>query len=497
MKKRPSLQWRLFALACGLLLLLGVVSGYITYRLVRQNLTRAFDQALRMKARALLSSVRKESSGKLELEYADEMMPEFLPSPRAEYFEIRDAQGQLIEKSPSLGARELQAKKRHTHRAYAVKDVRLPDGRRGRAVRLCGVPAQEEDEKDDRATSAVEENIVCVVVARERESLDQSLAVIAASLTLGSLFVAIGGAVGLMLVVRFGLAPLRALAQRVEQLGPDDLDCQLTSPHLPQELVPIAERLDQLFARVREAIQRERRYTSDVAHELRTPLGELRATLEVAACWPDDHALLRSSIEQALESVGEAETLVNTLLELARRGHAAAPPPMQPLWFRTIIDEEIGKLAKQAEERGIRFTWLPATPTSDRTIEAHPDLFRAVMRNILSNAVEYAPEGSEVQLQTKEQEGAFLAIEVCNQAPELEAKDIEEMCQPFWRKDAARTDRQHSGLGLTITQSLCKVMGMRLSLELESDGLLVVRLVAKTADGDKGLGNPQEHFHTC
>ncbi len=478
MNKRPSIQRRLVVLACGVLLVLGITSGYVTYRVVRQNLTRTFDLGLRTKARTLLSAVRIEADGRLELEYSDESMPEFLPSPHAEYFEIRDSAGQLVEKSKSLGLRELVTKPKHKHRNYAVKDIRLPDGRRGRAVRICGWPTLDEDETDGRPTSGTAAGRVCVVVARERETLDQALAMIAASLAFGSLLVAVGGAAALMLVVRLGLAPLLALAQKMEKLGPDDLDYQLTTPTLPRELVPIAERLEQLFARLRSAIERERRYTSDVAHELRTPLAELRTTLEVAACWPEDLALVKTSLEQALGSVGEAQALVDTLLELARKGDAATPPPVHPVNCRKIIDEELRKLAKVAEVRGIKFSWLDDCPSDQFKILANKDLFRGIIRNILSNAVEYAPEETEIQLKIFEAENQKIWIEVRNQAPDLTAEDLENMCQPFWRKDPARSDRQHSGLGLTVTQALCKIMGIHLFLELAQDNVLVVRLEA-------------------
>lgn len=484
MKGAPgSLQRHLsWSLALSLLAL-GTLSGYATYRLVEHNLTKAFDYGLVSKARSLASLVRVESDGKIEFEFADDIMGEFQPSPHAEYFQIRDGQGTVIEKSKSLGEIVVPLKY-HRLRSGAARNVQLPDGRPGRLVHVR-VRAGSDDRENGQNPSETEEGAdrhdVSVVVARERASLDRALSIVAGSLAVGSLGVALGGAFLATWLVGRGLRPLRQLAEQVGELGPDRLDARFSAHPLPEELVPIAQRLDFLFDKLRRSVERERRFSNDIAHELRTPLAEIRTALEVALRWSDDPELVVRSLEDALASAREAETLLTTLLELARKGEGAQAPPLRNIGLEHLIQDELRRLAPLAESRGVRFEVHLHEQEGPVFAFGHEDLARAVLRNLLSNAVQYAPESSVNAVSLVKNRGDRLSVEITNSAPDLTPEDLDSLCEPFWRKDAARTDRDHAGLGLAITRALVKLMGWQLEFELREDQTLVARLLVPLA----------------
>jgi signal transduction histidine kinase len=124
----------------------------------------------------------------------------------------------------------------------------------------------------------------------------------------------------------------------------------------------------------------------------------------------------------------------------------------------------------KAKELSVRFD-LPET-AAVRTDEA---FLAAVLSNLLSNAVEYAPEGSTVRCSVSGS-GDRLQADVENDAPELVEEDLEHLFEPFWRKDAARSDGGHSGVGLAIAAAYAKLLGAELAASLVGEGRLRMRV---------------------
>src|ERR1700683_4484395 len=141
-----------------------------------------------------------------------------------------------------------------------------------------------------------------------------------------------------MLAVRRGLRPLRQLGTEADGIDAGSLDHRFSREELPRELVPIAQQFNSLLERIDEAFVRERRFTSDAAHELRTPIAELRRLAEVALKWPD-----RSEAERNYRDVWEVaehmESLVATLLAIARCRAGTAAVSLQPVDLTGVVKE--------------------------------------------------------------------------------------------------------------------------------------------------------------
>src|SRR5262249_15739249 len=123
---------------------------------------------------------------------------------------------------------------------------------------------------------------VVLMVGMDRSSLDATLRIIGLGLLVAAALVTGGAVVAVRSSIATALAPLDALSSRVGQIGEDSLSTRLQEPDLPAELLPIQSRLNALLARLDEAFAREQRFTAAAAHELRTPVAELRSLLEVA-----------------------------------------------------------------------------------------------------------------------------------------------------------------------------------------------------------------------
>src|SRR5690606_30406849 len=113
------------------------------------------------------------------------------------------------------------------------------------------------------------------------------------------------------LVVGTGLRPLGRLTREVHEIDLDGARRRVTTSDLPAELAPVAGKLNELLERVESTFERERRFTSHAAHELRTPLAELKVMAELGLRWPDE--MTPRHVEDMLEVVGELEALIDAL----------------------------------------------------------------------------------------------------------------------------------------------------------------------------------------
>ena len=189
-----------------------------------------------------------------------------------------------------------------------------------------------------------------IVLVGERDAARQEIlsAVLRPLLGLGLtallLLVALGAG-----VLRWGLAPLRALSRQLAERRPDQL-APLGLPGTPAELRPVLVALNALFARIHDLLQGERRLTADAAHELRTPIAAIRAQAQVAQC-AQDEAARSHALTATLAGCDRAARLIDQLLMLARL-EAAAAPPRAPLALAELARQAVADAAESPLNQG-------------------------------------------------------------------------------------------------------------------------------------------------
>jgi len=425
----------LTSLLIGLTLVLGA-AGAALFVQVRAILTSEFDRAERAEA-ALLVAQTEDDGEKVQLDLFGISAPEYK---RDEYYQLWLPDGQTVARSPSLGFDDLPRRE---------GDVTLPDGRPGRAiiVQFVPMPAEEAQRPNPHPPT------VTLVVAHDRIGLDRSLAGIGAGLLLVGTGVLVATALIVTTAVRRGLAPLEAVGQQAATIDAASLQLRFATDAMPAELLPIAGRLNDLLARLDEAFQRERRVTADIAHELRTPIAELRALAEVGVKWPEEAAF-----QDALQIAQRMETLVTGLLALARHDAGQQPVAHEPVELRWVVDEVWSPLAEQARSRQLD---VAIEIASDASWQTDPTLLRLIIANLLANAVEYTPERGVVRIS-----GIGSRLEVTNTANGLTSEDLPHLFERFWRKDVSRADAGHSGLGLVLAKSAATALNLSLTAEM-------------------------------
>jgi signal transduction histidine kinase len=475
-----SIQGRLIRTVLLGVVGVAAVTGALLYAYVRASLVRQFDEALLGKARALAMLVDRSAEGKIEFDFVPSAMPEFASPVNGEYFQMTREDGTTFASSPSLADRDLSPTAASSD-GVCIGDLSLPDGRAGRAIELRFTPRPEVDDDGRPRIASGPAPTLLLTLARDRGELDRTLRVLWSSLLGGAIVLAFGSAGIVSWAVRRGLRPLRGVAEQAARINADTLDDRFPTAELPAELRPIATRLNDLLARLAESFRRERRFTADVAHELRTPIAELRAMAEVAMKWPED-ATAASGQQQARDTLTIArqmEAVVTTLLSLARcHAGALAVSIRSSVDLCRLIHEAWQPLQASAIERGLQvdFDLPPAAKFS-----TDPALFSAVLANLFANAVRYTPRGGEVRCAASGTENGQFIVSVENTADNLRAEDLAHLFEPFWRKDAARTDGSHCGLGLALVSAYAKLLGLSIEADLPAADLFRITIAAKSS----------------
>ena len=255
----------------------------------------------------------------------------------------------------------------------------------------------------------------------------------------------------------------------------------------PAELQPIIRRLNALLVRVRATIERERRFSANVAHELRTPLAELRLAADVARRMPGDAAMQHRAVAQAGEIAVQMQSMVAVLSQVVQSPDRPMVVARVPVAIEGVIRRSVARLGPRAAEPRLQLIFPPmrSRAAGSGVVLADAALLVAVVDNLLGNALQYAPAGSQV-LAAVSDDGAVVQLRVINDDATLADDDLAHLFDPFWRKDAARSGGVHVGLGLTLAKTYCDAMGASIQASRTAAGQFCMT-VALAAAPDAAL----------
>lgn len=261
----------------------------------------------------------------------------------------------------------------------------------------------------------------------------------------------------LHLAVKRSIYPLKELASELSERRADNL--APVSRAVPQETQTLVDALNRLFARVQTSIEREQRFTSDAAHELRSPLAALKVQAEVLAL--SDTAEQPYHLQQIQQSLNRAEHLINQLLTLARLDPEQGLKNTAPINWESLSSQVLQNTNLSAREKRIRLKreFLAEPPL----LQGDDALLQLMLRNLLDNAVRYSPENSEVGLYFHADR-----IEVRDQGTGIAPEHLSRIKERFYRP--AGQNAQGSGLGLSIAEHIAKLHGLTLKLENHDGG---------------------------
>jgi signal transduction histidine kinase len=267
-------------------------------------------------------------------------------------------------------------------------------------------------------------------------------------------------------VVGRGLQPLRRVTAEVQQRDAGTLTA-LDSANLPLEIKPLVDELNRLLARLQVSFTAQRAFISDAAHELRSPLTALRLQAQLLDRAPDEAARLeaRAQLGAAIE---RATHLVEQLLTLARSEPQQTAVKFESVALADVAAEAITECHAMALDRNIELS-LDAEP--GLKVRGDPQALRAMLRNIIDNAVRYTPRGGSVAVRTLAKSEQAL-IEIVDTGPGIAPEERDRIFDRFYRRPG--TAAPGTGLGLAIVKAIAERHRAQILLEDAAGGGLRV-----------------------
>lgn len=481
---RSFLLTRLVGGATVVLLVAGIGVTWLITRYVEGQ----FDDKLEGRLQGLASLLHqfRDEGGQEHIifNFSEQLMPEYAHPESPAYFQLWREGGALLERSDSLedegrGTELDLAFPREPSVLPTWWSAPLPDGRAGRFVaQLVEIHHVYPEEGPNRPTP---ERVTIVI---GHDSAELAAARRAVLLWCGGVCLAL---IGLMVVLSWrsvagGLRPSNRLAATLDAIDVENLPARLEVGELPAELQPMAATIDALLHRVEDALQRERRTTADIAHQLRTPISEILTASEVALMDGEDPEVLRKALATVRDVAWRMGGAVSTLLKFARveMGHETFETGAVDMG--AIVAETLRSLSGLERDRGLAIA-NRVEPGDE--VAGDPDVLSIVVANLLSNALYYTPRGGDVECRLERPEGGWRLV-VENEAADLEAADLASIARPFWRKDRARNDPNRSGLGLALSRAMVEKTGNELRFELEGRTFRAVLSSRNGAGGGSG-----------
>ncbi len=249
--------------------------------------------------------------------------------------------------------------------------------------------------------------------------------------------------------VRRGLAPLRAMREQTQEVTAQQLGQRLPVDTVPMELAELAQSLNDMLARLEEAFHRLSDFSSDIAHELRTPVSNLMTQTQVALSKARHAEEYRGILESNAEEFEHMARMISDMLLLAKAENGLVVPNREAVnlasEFRALFDY----YDALAEDKGLQLRLA-----GDAVVSADRLMLRRALGNLLSNAVRHAEVGTELRATvTSEADKVLIAIE--NTGDSIAPEYLERIFDRFFRVDPSRQRASEgTGLGLAITRSI-------------------------------------------
>jgi two-component system sensor histidine kinase QseC len=264
-------------------------------------------------------------------------------------------------------------------------------------------------------------------------------------------------------LMRYGLAPLAELARRIARRDPASL-APIELARSTAEIEPVLQALNGLLERVQSAIARERRFTADAAHELRTPLAALKVHAQNAVR-AGSEAERRASLEHMMSGLERSVRLVEQMLALSR-ATAARAPACTPVSLHQVVEDALDDLLPTLKEQRVKVSVASHPADAELVVSGERDKLTCLARNLLDNAARYSPPGSAIRVDLGARPGEA-TLAVCDQGPGIPPELRERVFESYYRIPGSPGNG--SGLGLAIVREIAAELGAVVALG-EGDG---------------------------
>jgi len=468
--RKKLLSYLMLALVLSWLLIAGLI-----HKSTSEEVNEIYDAALAGYARVLASLIEHEAQERLQIEQSINLLVNELGQQRInDSAVLSGVLGKYIDEQTSnedyLELVETEQPQRHPYEsklAFLVRDDRgkvLVRSRNFPAAHVfkAGFLQADMESGEWRFYGLIMPRLKYhLTVAELKETRQELLDEIVMSSVWPVLAVLPMLAVIILQIIRFGLYPLKRVTDHIQQRDPQSLTA-ITYEGTPKEIMPLVSGINALFERISLALENEKRFTDNAAHELRTPLSVLKTHLQVLQM--QIPAEQRQGLDKLNKGVDRAAHLVDQLLWLSRTRHRANQGlQLQAINLADVLADVMRELAGKAIDKDIELV-LRENPATDQVM-LDEALIRVVLRNIIENAISYVPRNGHIEISLLKQHDKLI-FSCVDDGPGIDDSQLAHVCESFYR---ANQDTQGAGLGLAIVKQILDLQKIRFSLKNNPD----------------------------
>ena len=433
--RRIPIRVRVTLVFAAVMAVVLVAVGLFLYLRLDAQLSESVDTALRSRATEV-AALTRQTGGTLSNAAANPLIEQ-----DESFAEIVSTDGSVLDATPQLRRTLVLGPDQLSRASDGPTFFNRPD-----------VPGIESEARILAAPTELDGKPVIAVVGSSLGDHDEAVSGLAKLLL-------IGGPVALLLASLAGywvagsaLRPVDAMRRRAAEISAHDPGARLPVPEARDELSRLGETLNEMLARLEQALARERRFVDDASHELRTPLALHKVELELALLHARDEVELRAAIGSASDEIDRLIALAEQLLVVARSEDGE-------LWInseRLAIDDMLGAIGARFEARAARAERrLEVEPTDGELLVADRTRIEQALTNLVENAFMHGAGTVRIEARSS---GDLIELHVTDEGDGIPEDFIGRAFERFSRADAAR-GRGGSGLGLAVVDSIARAHG--------------------------------------
>lgn len=281
----------------------------------------------------------------------------------------------------------------------------------------------------------------------------------------------------LFFIARFfagrSILPVKTIIDTSSQITRDNLQMRIPLPTNKDELYALSQNINNLLDRIEYAIEREKQFTSDASHELKTPLAVIKGTMEVLIRKPRNQQEYEDKINFCISEVDRLNKMVDQLLLLARFENQKQNINNESIYLNALLLDQITRFSDKIATKKIT---INTNFTSEFYINSDSYLVSIIISNLISNAIKYTNNHGEISI-ILSQNSESLLFTIIDNGIGIAKNDLDKVFHSFYRADSLNhTTIKGTGLGLSIVKRLCELLSVTITIESELNVGTIINL---------------------
>ncbi|MBS3738174.1 sensor histidine kinase [Mesohalobacter halotolerans] len=266
------------------------------------------------------------------------------------------------------------------------------------------------------------------------------------------------------LISNITIKPISKIANRVSEIHTGNLDKRIKVVENGDELQTLSVAINDFLDRIDEGLKREKQFTADASHQLRTPLSVIKGNLEILLRKPRNEQEYKREAKKAISKIDEMTNAVEKLLILARLNKSNIHLNFENINMYLLLEQIFIDYKRHilSKELVINID----KKLKNKTVYLKKSFLSLIFDNLISNAVKYADNKSKISVFSKDTENGFYLI-IQNSGPEISREDLEEIFIPFYRNKNHEISEKGYGLGLAIVKKAAEALDISIRVTSE------------------------------